>query len=103
MEYVHEVNNEFKENLKMMLCSPDPETISLALGILNHVNLSNEETHKNISELIADTDCGLCVALQDPTGYFKTLSTTKEINDINIKDFYFYSSNLLMNYIKKSI
>ena len=59
MKYVHELNDEFKENIKMMLCSPDSETIGLAIEILNHVNLSNKETKKHVMELILNADCGL--------------------------------------------
>ena len=94
MEYVHEVNKEFKENLKQMLCSPDINTINLAIQILNHVDLSNEETHKYITELILDTNCGLCVSFQDEDGFF-IIETPNNITDFNKNNFYFYSSNVL--------
>lgn len=99
MEYVHELNNEFKENIKMMLCSPDPETIGLAIEILNHVDLSNEETKKYIMELVLDTDCGLCVSFQNKEGYFM-IDTPENVNDLNKKNFYFYSANLISSFIK---
>ncbi len=100
MEYIHEVNNEFKENLKQMLCSPDPDNIGLAIEILNHTDLSNEETHKYITELILDTDCGLCISFQDESGLFMRETLNNMIN-LNKKNFYFYSSNILTKFIQK--
>ena len=94
MEYVHEVNNEFKENLKQMLHSSDLDTINLAIQILNHTDLSNKETHKHIMELILDTDCGLCVSFQDEDGFF-IIETPNNITDFNKNNFYFYSSNAI--------
>ena len=47
MEYVHEIDDEIKENLKSMLNSPDLDNINLALGILNHADLSNKKTKEN--------------------------------------------------------
>ena len=95
MEYVHEVNEEFKENIKQMLMSPDSDNIGLALEILNHVDLSDKETYKHIMDLILDTDCGLCVSFQNDEGMF-SIESPKNINDINKKAFYFYSSNAIL-------
>ena len=100
MEYIHEVNNEFKENLKQMLGSPDPDNIGLAIEILNHADLSNEETHKYITELILDTDCGLCISFQDESGLFMR-ETLNNMTNLNKKNFYFYSSNILTRFIQK--
>ena len=73
--------------------------INLAIEILNHVDLSNEETHNYITELILDTDCGLCVSFQDEDGFF-IIETPNNITDFNKNNFYFYSSNKLIQNIK---
>lgn len=98
MEYIHEVNEEFKENLKQMLCSPDLDTICFGLEILNNVDLSDKETHKHIMELILDTDCGLCISFQDENGYF-VQENSSSVTDLNKNKFYFYSANIINKYI----
>jgi hypothetical protein len=65
MEYIHELDDEIVENIKMMLQSPDPDSVNLALGILNHTDLSNEKTKKYIIELVLDTDYGLSISFED--------------------------------------
>lgn len=47
MKYVHELDDDIVENIKMMLKSQDIDDLSLAVEILNHTDLSNDKT-KNI-------------------------------------------------------
>ena len=85
MEYVHEVNEEFKENIKQMLMSPDSDNIGLALEILNHVDLSDKETYKHIMDLILDTDCGLCVSFQNDEGMFSIESPSSPKAELHFR------------------
>lgn len=97
MEYVHEIDDEIKENLKSMLNSPDLDNINLALGILNHADLSNKKTKENILSIILDTECGLGVLFGGDKILLKDIFSEEmhyAMEEENLKDsFTFYSTN----------
>ncbi len=98
MEYIHEIDDEIKENLKMMLCSPDSDTINLALGILNHTDLSNKKTKENVMSLVLDTECGLGISFGEAKLVRKDLLNKDmdyAMDEENLKDlFTFYSTKI---------
>ena len=64
--YVHQLDEELTENIKNMLRSNDRGNIKLALGIINHCDLNDENTLDHIKNIIEDTECCLCFDVIQP-------------------------------------
>jgi len=65
--YVHCLDEELVDNIKNMLKSVDKEDIKLALGIINHCDLNDEQTIEHIKDIIEDTECCLCFDVIQPS------------------------------------
>lgn len=65
--YVHCLDEELVDNIKNMLKSVDKGDIKLALSIINHCDLNDEQTIEHIKDIIEDTECCLCFDVIQPS------------------------------------
>ena len=63
--YIHSLDEELTDNIKNMLKSVDGGDVKLALGILNHCNLDDNQTLENVKMIIEETECYLCFDVLD--------------------------------------
>ena len=63
--YIHSLDEELTDNIKNMLKSVDGGDVKLALGILNHCNLDDNQTLENVKMIIEETECCLCFDVLD--------------------------------------
>lgn len=99
MEYVHELTDEFTENLKQMLISDDIETIEFALAILNYVNLSDYSTKIKVISLLLNNECKLGIKfetrkLNSAEKFDIFQNTDYYLDEYNKNNFKFYSARL---------